>query len=404
MNFFGAQPVSPKPASYQRTSRFLALGVSAMLFVVACKAPVVTPTPSPSQTSTAAFMACKAILSETAGYLPWIQRANALVPANINEFSGVAFSERLKGYQLLTLEADFADVKEAILARGADIRQQGPGCIETVDSLFTFARGLEILAIQSMMCALADKQGTLWTGGPACTEVFTYTNANNRLAAKIAPGVAFADPTPEYLQALQAWPKELGVGSNTDVRYSNDSEANVCNAWTGAFEVSPSTLRSYMEAVIAIAYPTEIPELPAESLPMTTKKLYFGTASEKKELISAVNSIMDFQGGAPLLSVRAISGNSLDYLGINTLCAAVAAQVDLIGRAPTDDTAKWSKGLYGVLMSGLARCDKGDFGSDLRACYMSRVWTIAPKLIDALWIMNDELGKTSNFRLVSEFK
>jgi hypothetical protein len=349
-------------------------------------------------------MACHAILSETPGYLPWIQRANALVPANTSEFSGVAFSERLKGYQLLKLQTDFTDLKDALLSRGADIRQQGPGCVETVDSLFTFARGLDILAVQSMMCALADKPGTLWNGGPACSEVFAYANASNKLARLIAKDVPFADPTPEYLQALQAWPKELGVGSNTDIRYSNDSEANVCNVWSGAFEVSASTLRSYMEAVIAITYPTEVPELPADSLPMTTQKLYFGTAAEKKELIAAVNSLMAFQGGAPLLSMRAISGDSLDYLGISTLCAGVAAQVDIIGRAPTDDTAKWSKGLYGVLMSGLARCDKGDFGSDLRACYLSRVWTIAPKLIDALWVMNDELGKTSNFRLVSEFK
>jgi hypothetical protein len=317
---------------------------------------------------------------------------------------GLNLSERNLGYQLLKLKEDFGPVRDAIILRSADIRQQGPGCIAAVDALRTFARGLDILAAQRLICALVGTQGNFFTASSACADVATYANASARLAPWSTYDASFIDPTPEELQSLQAWPAELGVGTKAVTQFITDTPNNACEIYTSAFEVSGYPLALLMEFLVHSSYPTLIPELSESELPNITHDLYNGSAARATEITSNVNSIFGFTGQSPLLSMRSYPSAELDQAGAPTLCAGIAKQVDLIGRAPADTAAPYSSGYYGVLASGFASCASGAFGSDQKLCYQSRVFDVIPMLITALLDLNAEFGKLSSFKLVSELK
>ena len=375
-----------------------------MFATAACAAPIASPTLAPSPSSTAAFQACHAILDTIPGLTAWTDRARLLVPAVTDEFSGVNFNERIKGYQLLKLAEDYDLIDEAIMLRSADLRQQGPGCIATGDALHAFANGLLPLAAQRLVCALVVTPGNAFAGSAACPDLFGYANASNRLAPWRVYDTTFADPTPEDLQSLQAWPKKLGVGADLAKKLNNQTQNRVCDFLTGAFEVQAVPLAWFLQYVTANSYQALTPELSEMELPSLTRDLYYGTQTRKNKLINYVDSQLNKAGQQPLRTDYSFLTNQPELTALPALCADVDKQVGLIGRAIGDTALPYSSGYYGVVVSGLAGCASGAFGSDTVLCYQTRVFNVIPKLITALLDLNSELGKISTFRLVSELE
>ncbi len=385
--------------------RFVPSILSVALFVTACASPAASPTPTPSPSSTAAFQACHAILDSIPGLTAWVGRGRVLVPdGGTIDFVGQDLSERNLGYQLLKLKEDFGTIRDAIILRSADIRQQGPGCIAVVDALRNFARGLDTLAAQRLVCALVGTQGNFFTASSACTDPAVYANASSRLAPWWNYDATFADPTSEELQSLRPWPEKLGEGTRGVDMFMSDTANNVCEVYTSAFQVNGYPLAMLMEYFLGGSYPALFPELPENELPTITRDMYFGTAARKSEIASNVDKVFKFTGQSPLIGMRFVDAPEFEQIGASTLCAGIAEQVDLIGRAPGDTASPYSSGYYGVVASGIAGCASGAFGSDQQLCYKSRVFDVLPKLITALLDLNVEFGRLSSFKLVSELQ
>ena len=385
--------------------RILALALSTIFVVTACASPSISPTPTSSAASTAAFQACHAILDSIPGLTAWVERGRVLVPdGGTIDFVGQDLSERILGYQLLKLKEDFGAVRDAIILRSADIRQQGPGCIAVVDALRNFARGLDTLAAQRLVCALVGTQGNFFTASSACTDLAVYANASSRLAPWWSYDATFADPTSEELQSLRPWPERLGEGTRGVDMFMSDTANNACDVYSSAFQVSGYPLALLLEYFLGGSYPTLFPDLPENELPTITRDMYFGTAARETEIASNVDMVFKFTGQSPLTGMRFVDAPEFEQIGAPTLCAGVAKQVDLIGRAPGDTGSPYSSGYYGVIASGIAGCASGAFGSDQQLCYKARVFDVIPKLIDALFELNAEFGKLSSFKLVSELQ
>jgi len=372
-----------------------------------------TPSPSASEASRAAWIACGQIKDEIPGLRDWIAQVETSLKG-VSDLSGLDQSERIAANNLLVLHYKFSpEIMDAIMERAPDIRQQGPGCIESFDQILSANRGIPVAAVQILACSMNQRLKPVWAN-ESCSDVFAPINVANAVVSIQLERSQdeFDDPTSTFLQSLRPWEPPTDESSAYE-RYLSGSEIETCAGWSGAVEVEARVLVSLLEEWNHLLYSTILPSASGSSSPLTedqltptTRTLYYGTEKERKEYKEAIVSNFGFAAVAPIGAPRTILGSEpkLQSLNLNTICANVNASVDTIGRAADDKIVPGSAGdgLIARAYEGYTLCPSGQFGSDTDACAAKRFFGIIPLLIAEWQNLHKAFENLSSFIMISE--
>ena len=372
-----------------------------------------TESPSPSIESTAAWIACGEIKDEIVGLREWISKVNKALDG-VPEMSGLDQRERSAANNLLVLHYSFyPEIKDGIMSRAPDIRQQGRGCIESFDQILSAYRGIPIAAAQILACSLNEGIKAVFAN-QSCGDLFASWNMANAVVRTPLKDSEreFSDPTSVYLQSLRPWMPPTDASSAYE-RYLSGSEAETCEGWAGAFQVDARVLVSVLENLNNDVYPNNPPigwnatsPIPAADLTSTTRDLYYGTDKKRQETLEAIFSNFSFAATAPLGAPRTIIGSDpkLQSLNLNVVCAKVNERVDVIGRAADDQIVPGSAGdgLIAKAFEGITLCKSGKFGSDTDACLATRFFGVIPILMSEWQKLHTSFSELSWFIMVSE--
>jgi hypothetical protein len=398
------------------SSRAAIFGLLAtVLFSSGCADPrpgSVSVEPTPTPTSQVARQACSAIRSEIPGLNQWIKDVQSALE-DIPDISGLSQSERVVANRLLQLHYQFLpEIKDAILERAPDIRQQGPGCIQSFDDLIDADRGIPLTAVQILMCSLNERINVAFANA-ACPSISASFNVANVVRGPLTMSEqSFLDPSSEFLQNLRPWQ----IPSDDDSAYESylsRSEATACELWSGSFEVDSSSLVSLLENLNYVVYKDVLPAdpvtaqpIPQELLTQTTQTFYYGTPKQIAKESDAIIEVFRFSAIGPMGSMRNIFGSDeeLSSLGLDKICAQVNSVVDVVGRAGTDKYVPGSlgDGYLAKAYEGFTLCPQGTFGSDVVACTATRFFGMLPKLVEEWSKLHEAYRDLSSFVMISE--
>ena len=380
------------------------------------------PSQSPqSNSSQASFQACMDLVTSVPGLELWIQNVQVLLPAN-DFVAAKSESERITAYRLLKANEQFssqglaaeASLSSKILPLTPDIRQQGPGCVNYFDALFTLNRALPVVAGRMLTCALRAK---VITYALMCPNEDSVAKGVKRLTEQPLAVLSetFGPPTLEYLQSLRPWDGSTSEESILQ-SFSTMGKSYACFSWTGAFGLDAKKFAAYLELTAWAAWEESPPvdpisnmQLIRDELPILTSELY-GSPEEFELAVKQAYETLKNMTTATTTAVRAAPvgteiAQALAPLNLEALCGDVAAQVDILGGPQDTQTIaepNSSNSLLGSFYEGVTECQSGKLGSDYTKCLLTRVFIPVASILDEQENLEIALASLSYFELPIE--
>jgi hypothetical protein len=383
----------------------IAASLVALVLVTACGGSGGSNTPTPATV----VSQCDALMP--AGLTEWITQVESVIDA-MSPTPGTSSDERSASYHLWKLHEDFKPYHLALIAKAADIRNLGPGCMSRYDSIIQVDRGLPIVGARVFLCSLRGISFDPITGLFSCpSEDQVSQDVQTLIRAPLAASrMTFDGPTLEFLQGLQPW----SATESTDIyeSFASFSKAWACNSYTNLSQADPAQFSRWLEI---FAWSNSYGALPLDvltgktmlatdgALPeLTMKWVTSPTENADAAIQKDANDIWVGISAAEQKSLRGASLAQLVPLQLDVICAGVIQKVDVLtGTPPTVGNGSTQYGLLDGLYDGLTKCSTGVFGKE-NECKMTRIFMAYPKILDAYSEVVTELGKLSSFSLSTE--